>query len=85
MPYLNRNVRKRTFEHVRPVKIQIRLRIRAVWSETSLGAFWIANDAKFLHAEVYIVSQIRGIFQFLLDLISIYFVVSTFFRLHKYF
>ena len=44
------NVRKRTFSHVRPAKIQISLRIRTVWSETSLSAFWIAKDAKFLHA-----------------------------------
>ena len=44
-------VRKRTFEHVRPAKIQIRLRIRAVWSESSLGLFWIAKDAKCLHAD----------------------------------
>ena len=49
--YLSRNVRKRTFRHVRPAKIQIRLRIRAVWSESSLVAFWIAKDAKFLHAD----------------------------------
>ena len=28
-----------------PVKIQISLRIRAVWSESSLGIFWIAKDA----------------------------------------
>ena len=34
--------------HVRPVKIQISLRIRAVWSESSLGAFWIASDAMVL-------------------------------------
>ena len=39
------NVSKLTIEHVRPAKIQIRLRIRAVWSESSLGAFWIAKDA----------------------------------------
>ena len=32
-------------------KIQISLRIRAVWSESSLGAFWIAKDAKFLYAD----------------------------------
>ena len=42
---------KRTFEDVRPVKIQIRLRIRAVWSESSLDAFWIAKDAKFLRED----------------------------------
>ena len=33
---------KITFGHVRPAKIQISLRIRAVWSESSLGTFWIA-------------------------------------------
>ena len=48
--YLNRNVRKRTLGHVRPAKIQISLRIRAVWSESSLGVFWIAKDARFLRA-----------------------------------
>ena len=37
--------------HVRPAKIQISLRIRAVWSESSLGAFWIVKEAKFLHAD----------------------------------
>ena len=35
---------------MRPAKIQISLRIRAVWSESSLGTFWKAKDAKFLHA-----------------------------------
>ena len=44
------NIRLRTFRHVCPVKILISLRIRAGWSESSLGAFWIAKDAKFLHA-----------------------------------
>ena len=33
------------------MKIQISLRIRAVWSEYSLGAFWIAMDLKFLHGD----------------------------------
>ena len=41
----------RSFGHVHPAKILIRLRIRAVWSESSLGAFWIAKDAKFPHAD----------------------------------
>ena len=36
---------------MRPAKIQISLRIRAVWSESSLGTFWIARDAKFLHSD----------------------------------
>ena len=49
--HINRNARQRTFGHVRPAKIQISLRIRAGWSESSLGAFWIAKDAKFLHAD----------------------------------
>ena len=49
--YMRRKVRKRTFGHMRPAKIQIRLRIRAVWSESSLGAFWISKNAKFLHVD----------------------------------
>ena len=51
MKYKIRKIRKRTFEHVRPAKIQISLRIRAVWSESSLSEFRIANDAKFLHGD----------------------------------
>ena len=49
--YSNRNVMKRSSMHVRTAQIQISLRIRAVWSESSLGAFWIAKDAKVLHAD----------------------------------
>ena len=45
---MSRYVRK---DHMRPAKIQISLHIRAIWPESSMGAFWIANDAKFLHAE----------------------------------
>ena len=45
------NVRKCTFGHVHPAKIQISQRIRAVWSESSLGAFWIDDDANFHYAE----------------------------------
>ena len=41
---------KRTVGHVRPAKIQISLRIRAVWSEYSLVAFSIAQGENFLHA-----------------------------------
>ena len=48
---MSHNVRKRTFGHLRQAKIQIRLRIRAVWSESLLGAFWTANYANFLHAD----------------------------------
>ena len=43
-------MRKRTFRHARPAKIQISLHIHAVWSESSLGTFWTAQDAKVLHA-----------------------------------
>ena len=32
-------------------KIPISLRIRAVWSESSLGAFWIAKEAKCIHVD----------------------------------
>ena len=46
------NVRKSSFGHERSAKIQISLRIRAVWSESSLDAFWIAKDAKFVHAGI---------------------------------
>ena len=43
---LGRNVR-----HARRAKIQISPRIRTVWSESLLGAFWTAKDAKILHAD----------------------------------
>ena len=38
-------------EYVRPAKIQISLRIRAYWSESSLGGFRIAKEAKSLRAD----------------------------------
>ena len=37
----------KTFEHLRPAKIQISLRIRAVWSESSLSTFRIARMQSF--------------------------------------
>ena len=46
-PLCERQRTKMCFGYVRPAKIQI----RAVWSESSLGAFWIAKDAKFIHAD----------------------------------
>ena len=39
------------FGHVPSVKIQVSLHIPAVWSESSLGTFWLAKDAKFLHGD----------------------------------
>ena len=42
--YMCRNVRKHTLGYVGPVKIQISLCIRAVWTESSLSTFWIAKD-----------------------------------------
>ena len=48
---MNHNCRNHSFRHVHPVKIQITQDIRAVWSESSLDAFWIGKDANFLHAE----------------------------------
>ena len=42
------NVRQRTLGHVRISTTQISLRIRAFWSESLLGAFWIAKDVMFL-------------------------------------
>ena len=47
---MSHNVRKHTSRHVCPAKIQIGLRILAVWSKSSLGAFWVASDAKFFNA-----------------------------------
>ena len=46
------DIGKCTFRHVHPVKIQISLCIHAVQSESSLKAFWIAKNAKFLHASI---------------------------------
>ena len=39
------------FRHLRPEKIKISLRIRAVWSKSSLCAFWIAKNAMFLRVD----------------------------------
>ena len=50
LQHFRRNVKKYIFERSRPAKIQIRWHIRGNWSESSLGAFWIAKAAKFLHA-----------------------------------
>ena len=36
---------------MRPAKIQNSLCSRTVWSESSMGTFWIAKAAKFLHAD----------------------------------
>ena len=36
---------------VHPAKIQIRLGIRPVWSESSLCTHWVAKDPRFLHAD----------------------------------
>ena len=47
----SRNIRKRTFGYMRQEKIQISRRIRAVWSKSSLDAFWIAKKGNFLHAD----------------------------------
>ena len=51
MKYESPNVRKHTFGHVRPAKIQISLRIRTVWSEPPLNAIWSTTDTKFPHAD----------------------------------
>ena len=57
---INRNIRERNFGHVRPAKIQIRLRIREVWSESSLDAVLIAKKAKFLLVEKETLLRLRG-------------------------
>ena len=46
---VHKNVSKHTFGHVRTANVDLRLHIRAFCLESSLGAFLIANDAKFLH------------------------------------
>ena len=48
---MSHNIRKCTYGHVCPAKIQISLRSHAAWSETLLGTFWISNDAQFFHAD----------------------------------
>ena len=48
---MSRNGRKHNLGHVHPAKIQISLRVRAVWSESSPVAFWISIDTKFLYAD----------------------------------
>ena len=50
-PKMSCNIKKHTFGHMHPVKILISLHIRADWSKSSLGTFWIAKDAKFLHVD----------------------------------
>ena len=49
--YMRSYFRKRTFGQKRLATIQISLRFRAVWSESSLCAFWIAKNAKCLHVD----------------------------------
>ena len=53
MAKISRNVGERTSrpEHVRPAKSQISLRTHEVWSSFSMGKFWIAKNAFFLHAD----------------------------------
>ena len=50
MKWTNRNVRWRTCGPVRQAMIQLSLYISTVWSESSVGAVWIARDVKFLRA-----------------------------------
>ena len=42
---MSRNVQKRAFSYVRPTKTQISLRMRAVWSESSLSASFVNQNA----------------------------------------
>ena len=48
---MSRLMTKPTKWHVHPVKTQISLGIRPVWSESSLCAQWVAMDPSFLHAD----------------------------------
>ena len=45
------NVRNHKFGHVCPAKFPISLRIRAVWSESSLDAFWTEDSTFFLRTK----------------------------------
>ena len=47
----SRDMIKPTESHVYPAKTQLSLRSRAVWSESSLGAVWVANYPMLLHAD----------------------------------
>ena len=49
---MNYKLRKCTFSHVCPVNTQISLHVCTVLSESSLAAFWIAEDVKFLHRDL---------------------------------
>ena len=49
--YLSCNIREHTFRNVHPAKIKISLCNFAVWSESSLGTFYLTKDAKVLHAD----------------------------------
>ena len=48
---MSSNVRQHTFKYMHPTKIQISLRIRTVWLDSSLGAFRKAKDGKFPDAD----------------------------------
>ena len=48
---VSRLITKPTKWHVHPVKTQIRLGIRPVWSEPSLCPQWVANGPSFHHAD----------------------------------
>ena len=58
---LSHNARKRTFRHVRPAKIQIRLRIGAVWSDTSVGANFHADKGDSAQTESPLCAYVRRI------------------------
>ena len=51
------------FGHVLSSKIQISLNIRAVGSESSLGAFWMTKNAKFLCEQQRLRSDCAGWFE----------------------
>ena len=48
---------KGTSWHMRPSETQISLPVRAVWSESSMGALWVAKGPTFLRAEVILWSE----------------------------
>ena len=48
---MSRLMTKLTKWHVHPVKTQISLGIRPVWSESSLCTQWVAKGSRFLHVD----------------------------------
>ena len=58
---MSRNTAKDTSWLVSPSKTQISLRIRAVWSESSMTTLWVAKGPTFLKTENLVSDQTVGL------------------------